>query len=175
MTTGTDQQVMDAASLWKAVQETAGVELSEVPILAKYLWFPTPQSGGIAPTIIEMGENEIPVKPGYVVFAMFQDTDEVRVYALATTVTDKAGKPNPATRLTLSKHQAIIGVEIMALDVFIEEVANELEMLAPDEGPDEEEEEEEDEEGEGEEGEDEPEPDAVTPNGGGGGSPTAAA
>lgn len=159
------EEIRDSAELWKAIQTAAGVELSEVPILAKYLWFPTPQTGGVAPTVIEMGsEADIPVKPGYITFAMFQDDAEVRVYALAKSAKDGAGKPNPPTRLALSKHAPLIGVEIMALDVFIDEIADELGALA---GLDESDE---DEEGPGDEDEpdepDEPEPDAAAPNGG---------
>lgn len=125
-------QIRDVAELWKAVEASAGVSLGDVPILTKYLWFPTPQSGGTLPTIIEMGSSdgaepaEIPVKPGFIVFGMFQDTDEIRVYALAKATKDANGRPNPPHRLSLSKHAPIIGVEIMALEVFIDEVANEL-------------------------------------------------
>jgi hypothetical protein len=103
------------------------------------LWFPTPQSGGKNPTLFEVGgvdehdqPKEIPLKPGFLAFGMFEDADEVRVYALAKAPHDKDGKPNPPHRITLSKHAPVAGVAIMAIDVFISAIADELAMLAGD-------------------------------------------
>lgn len=132
-----EEGIRSAQDLWKAAEDEAGISLSEVPITVKYLWFPTPQSGGKAPTLFEVGAvnddgsaKEIPIKPGFIAFGMFEDTDEVRVYALAKTPTDAQGKPNPPHRITLSKHAPVAGVAIMALDVFIGAVADELLALA---------------------------------------------
>lgn len=145
-----EEGIKSAQDLWKAAEVEAGVTLGEVPILIKYLWFPTPQSGGKAPTLFEVGgvnedgsAKEIPLKPGFIAFGMFEDADEVRIYALAKSPQDAQGKPNPPHRITLSKHAPVAGVAIMALDVFVGAVADELLLLAGgnDDEDDEEEEE----------------------------------
>lgn len=132
------EEIKDAAGLWAAIEKMADVKLGDVPILTKFLWFPTPQTAGKTPTIFEMGPDDIPLKPGYLHFAMFQDSEEVRIYGIAREIKDEEGRPNPPLRLTLSKHAPLCGVEIMALPIFVNEVADELIMLDEDEEEEEE-------------------------------------
>jgi hypothetical protein len=153
-----EQGIQSAQDLWRMAEEEAGVVLGEVPIMIKYLWFPTPQSGGKNPTLFEVGVDEkgnpkeIPLKPGFIVFGMFEDADEVRVYALATSPQDAQGKPNPPHRITLSKHAPVAGVAIMAIGVFVSAIADELLMLA---GIDPDDDDDDDDDDEPEDGEDE--------------------
>jgi hypothetical protein len=128
-----EQQGISIRELWEEIVDMAGVTPTEhVAMGRRCLWFPTPQSGK-APTLFEVnatdGENkpaEIPIKSGYIAFALFHDEDETRVYALPLAGQSAEGKMNPPLRLVLSKHAPVADEEIMSLDLFKDEIAAEL-------------------------------------------------
>lgn len=71
----------------------------------------------LGPTRIEAGKP-CPVAPGRTVFDMFEDADEIRIYAIGSEV--------PPALIRLSKVAPIFTLREMTLDTFVDEVAEEL-------------------------------------------------
>jgi hypothetical protein len=126
--TGTD--------IWNDIEEQSGVDTSELPRGVFFVWFPAgfnDKGQPNAPTKFEVGKP-VPSKPVLTVFALFQDDQSVRVYALANA--NQQSDPPPPHRYTLSKISPTIFTEVMGLTVFKEEIAVELIRLAGQDGDD---------------------------------------
>jgi hypothetical protein len=63
-----------------------------------------------------------PSLDGSTIMGLFQGDDEVRVYTLFL---GESKEPPPPSRYTISKHQPAIFCEIMAIETFINEIADE--------------------------------------------------
>jgi hypothetical protein len=143
-----EQTQTKADDVVKSILERAGYETEgeegftaltdlPMPIHTHFCWFPAPGSGKTNPTLLEVGAA-VPLGPnwsGMTIFSIYVDEDELRVYAVAVA---SSKKPLPPHRFTLSMEKPIFGVEMMDLDVFIGEMAAELEALSEDEEEEEE-------------------------------------
>lgn len=117
---------VEAKKLWDEVEEMSGVSLQNMPVGRQFGWYDK--------RLFAVGEP-IPLKPSLVAFAMFQDEDEVRVYA--TMIQGAAGEPQAPHRFTLSKRGPTVFIELMNLDVLKAELAGELSALVNPDEPDE--------------------------------------
>jgi hypothetical protein len=110
-----------AQDLWAEIEGKANCKLGDAPVTLRFVWFPA--SPGGEPTVFSVG-NAVPIKQDFLVFAIFHDADEARVYALPKVPkSDPTGLP---ARLVLSKHAAIVASEVLHPDVFVEVLAEEL-------------------------------------------------
>jgi hypothetical protein len=109
------------------IEKKAGVVAFDSPIAIRFM---TRAPDG-AMVMIEINKPWPIRADGSVVFSMFQGYDEVRVYTLAPE--PPAGQALiPPARYTISKHQPAVFHEMMTLDTFMNEIANELVMVAED-------------------------------------------
>lgn len=117
---------MNSIELEEKIEERSGVDF-DVPKLAHFVWFQGPNG---VPTVFTVGQP-LPFKAGAVVYAMFRSDDVVNVYALGSSpkAEDKT-PPMPPSRYTFSCSAPTYTVEVMTLDVFIDEIADEYQMLA---------------------------------------------
>lgn len=110
------------------IEKKAGVNVTSLPVGRRFM---TRAPDGQM-VLIKVGEPwPVGKLDGSLVISLFQEDDDVRVYTLA--VEAEAGKePAPPTRYTISKHAPSIFSEMMTIETFIDEIANEWVML--DEG-----------------------------------------
>jgi hypothetical protein len=131
--------------LEKDILERAGVEQrDDLPITIDATWGANPDG---TPRVFTAGEPH-PLLPGHLIFAIFQNPSEIKVYSLAPQQNGASQAPprNPAeakaraleemrsnpTRTTLVKTSRCSVTEIMVLDVFVESIAQDLIMLEID-------------------------------------------
>lgn len=110
------------------IEKKAGVDVLSLPVGRRFM---TRAPDGQM-VMIKAGEAWPIGKPdGSIVVSLFQGEDEVRVYTLAAEAS--AGQePPPPTRYTISKHIPAVFAEVMAIETFINEIANE--WVVVDEG-----------------------------------------
>lgn len=113
---------MNILDLAKRIESEAGVADMNITAVTAATWFPGPNG---QPTVIRHGQPN-PFNDSMTVLIMFQDTGELRVYAIQT----KEGEgitPAPPARYTLSKQAPTYVTEsIPTLDLFVEEIATEI-------------------------------------------------
>ena len=115
---------MNSIELAKEIEERSGVDPADMPRLAHFVWFSVMNGG---PTLFTVGQP-LPFKKATVVYAMFQNDEVVRVYVLATAQEDD--KAAPPSRYTFSKQAPTYSVEVMTLEVFMDEIADEWQAAA---------------------------------------------
>lgn len=108
----------------------AGIEGIEVPGIPKAVWFRGPWSATAEGTDIRHG-SPLPMNPMLVVFRMFEDAGEIRVYclSLSKSPTEK-GDDAPPSCYKLNKASPVYTAHSMSLSLFRDEVAGELRRLA---------------------------------------------
>lgn len=112
---------MDIKELADKIEKKASVTITSLPI-GRFFMMRTPD-GSMAK--IEVGEPwTVGGRDGSIVVALFQSTDDVRAYTVAGDP-EPGKKPVPPMRYTISKHQPAVFAEMMALDTFIDEIADE--------------------------------------------------
>jgi hypothetical protein len=118
--------------LEKDILERAGIEKrDDLPITIDATWGTNPDG---SPRVLTVGEPH-PLIAGHLIFAIFQNPSEIKVYSLCPQT--NGGPPkNPRdemrtnpTRTTLVKNARTHVTEIMVLDVFVESIAQDLIML----------------------------------------------
>jgi hypothetical protein len=110
------------------IEKKAGVSILSLPVGRRFM---TRAPDGQM-VMIKAGEPwPIGKTDGSIVISLFQSDDDVRVYTLAAE-SETGKEPAPPTRYTISKHQPAIFAEIMAIETFIDEIANE--WVVVDEG-----------------------------------------
>jgi hypothetical protein len=111
------------ATLMAEIVEMSGVDFSSVPIGKTYGWFNKLlfRLGAPSPLSDRMG-----------VVAMFQNETEVRVYLypIANPKDAREQEELACTRYTLSKAAATFFSEVLALEIFKAEIAEELSLLS---------------------------------------------
>lgn len=117
------------ADLIREIVIEAGIEGMEVPGLHKAVWFNGPwttsdQEG----TVIRHGEK-FALNPALVVFRIFEDDTEIRVYALALSDGKSEGEPVHPSCYHLQKTARVYTAHSMSLGLFRDEVAGELRAL----------------------------------------------
>ena len=123
---------MKVDELTQKIEEASGLSIDELPRMSGFVWFgsvefdATTKSVKPTPPIVVASGQEFPLKAGAIVYAMFQDNEVVRVYTLSR---DPA-KASPPSRYTLTKAASTYGAEVMSLDTFIDEIAEEWQMVA---------------------------------------------
>lgn len=120
---------MNIKELAEKIEKKAGVDVLALPIGRRFM---TRAPDG--KMVIFEVEKPWPIaNDGSTVMALFQGDDEVRVYTLFLGEAAKDGPPvPPPSRYTISKHQPAIFSEIMAMETFINELADEWSTI--DEG-----------------------------------------
>jgi hypothetical protein len=108
--------------LAEKIEKKAGVEILGLPMGVKFM-ARTPE-GSMA--LFKVGEPW-PLKDGSIIVAMFQSEEEIRAYTLAAG--EDGANAQPPSRHTISKHQPAIFSEVMNIDTFVDEVANEWVMV----------------------------------------------
>jgi hypothetical protein len=116
---------MNSIKLAKEIEERSGVDPADMPRLAHFVWFSVMNGG---PTLFTVGQP-LPFKKATVVYAMFQNDEVVRVYVLATAQEDDKSAA-PPSRYTFSKQAPTYSVEVMTLEVFMDEIADEWQAAA---------------------------------------------
>jgi hypothetical protein len=127
--------------LEKDILERAGIEQrDDLPITIDCTWGTNPDG---SPRVFTTGEPH-PLLPGHLVFAIFQNPSEIKVYSLAPQTNGSQSPPkSPAeakaraleemrsnpTRTTLVKTSRCSVTEIMILDVFVASIVQDLIML----------------------------------------------
>jgi hypothetical protein len=125
---------MKTEDLAAEICDVAGIDPDQLAHTMVVRWFPMgllDKNGQPTPSVWTRGTAP-PGNDSLIIFGMFQDTDEVRVYCLvnaAAPLTEKQ-KAQPPRRITLTKISPVMTSEDMALDVFKEEIAKELQLLA---------------------------------------------
>lgn len=114
---------MKVEELTDKIEELSGLELDVLPRMTGFSWFPHAKTG--EPITIVLGQA-FPLKEGLTAYAMFQNDDVVRVYTLSKS----ADKPSPPTRYTFTKAAPTYAAEVMSLDTFIDEIAEEWQEVA---------------------------------------------
>jgi hypothetical protein len=106
----------------------AGVEDIDLSGIAKAVWYPGPWSNGCT----EFKHNEKnPLNKGSLVFIIFEDAEEFRVYSLATLEPGRADKEtSPPTCHHLQKRGPVYSAHSMTFPLFLEEVTDELRKQA---------------------------------------------
>lgn len=133
------------AELAKAIEEESGLDISQLPQIGRFVWharrtpvevsllFPLAQTAAdqqelldsMNPTVWKVNDV-VPFSSGMLVFAIFEDVDEARVYAVP--VDQSAGKNSgPPTLYRLSKlgSAGIWSQQTMTEDAFKTAIANE--------------------------------------------------
>jgi hypothetical protein len=121
-----ERHCMNTIELSKKIVAQSGTEDIDIPMLATIQWFAGPWDATAPMTVIRHNET-FPLNPAMLIFAMFQDDDEFRVYALPIKASTP---PMPPTRYRLSKTNRVFSAESMSLGVFEEEMVDELQVLA---------------------------------------------
>lgn len=120
------EDIRTVEDVQKAIEEQAGVGLEngDVPVADACGWFDKTLARA----------KPIPFGGKYqrlLAFAMFHDAEEIRVYALQPVAGQSAAAEGlPPHRFTLSKTANVMVTEILELDSFIDEIADELQLLA---------------------------------------------
>ena len=119
---------MNIKELAEKVEKKAGVNVLALPLGQKFMTR-SPKGEMI---LFEVDKPWPVAGDGSTIMVMFQGDDEVRVYTLFLGEAPK-DRPVPApSRYTISKHQPAIFSEIMAMETFINELADEWSTI--DEG-----------------------------------------
>ena len=113
---------MKVDELTQKIEEASGLTIDELPRMTGWSWFQGPDSKLV---VVVLGQ-EFPLKAGAVTYAMFQDNEVVRVYTLSR----DPSKASPPSRYTLTKSAPTYGAEVMSLDTFIDEIAEEWQIVA---------------------------------------------
>lgn len=118
---------MKVDELTQKIEEASGLSIDELPRMSGWVWFPPFDVTGkpVHPIVVSAGQ-EFPLKDGAIVFAMFQDNEVVRVYTLSR----DPKKASPPSRYTLTKTAPTYGAEVMSLETFIDEIAEEWQIVA---------------------------------------------
>jgi hypothetical protein len=122
----------------------AGVADIEVANLSSVVWFRGPWCKPEEPVTTVRHGDPCPFNPAVSVFAMYQDDEEFRIYAVPNAPPAPSQGPPPPTRMAryrLSKKACVYGCESMTVGTFAEEMIEELQAAAginqEDDGPDE--------------------------------------
>src|SRR5579864_3162215 len=113
---------MKVDELTQKIEEASGLSIDELPRMTGFSWF---QNAKGEPITIVLGQP-FPLKDGTTAYAMFQNDDVVRVYTLSKS----AEKPSPPSRYTFTKTAPTYAAEVMSLDTFIDEIAEEWQEAA---------------------------------------------
>ena len=118
---------MKVDELTQKIEEASGLAVDELRRTSGFVWFPPfdPSGKPTLPVVVAVGAP-FPLKDGAVVYAMFQDNEVVRVYTLSR----DQQKPSPPSCYTLTKTAPTYAAEVMSLDTFIDEIAEEWQMVA---------------------------------------------
>jgi hypothetical protein len=108
------------------IVQLADVEGVDMPGLHKTVWFEGPWGADAEGTVVRHGEL-LPFNPNLRVFKIFEDANEIRVYAMATV---EAKEPGPPSMYRLNKATRVYTASSMSLSVFKDEVAVELRKIA---------------------------------------------
>jgi len=122
---------MKGEDLLSEICDLAGVNFDQLPQTMVCRWFPMGSTSEGRPS--EWKWNEAPPgNPAFLIFALFQDTDEIRVYCIvnASANVPDGKKMQPPRRITLTKISPVMTAENMHPDVFKEEIAKEFQLLA---------------------------------------------
>jgi hypothetical protein len=114
---------MNSIELAKEIEERSGVIAADMPRLAHFVWFSGPNG---QPTVMTGGQP-LPFKANSLVYAMFQNDEVVRAYVLGAASMDQSAPPS---RYTFSKQAPTYSVEVMTLEVFMDEIADEWQAAA---------------------------------------------
>lgn len=111
------------------VADRAGVDQEKLPRGRTFWWF-----GEQGPKVFDLRKPS-PLNAGMTVAEMFQDDRSCRVYELPNSGPTEQERANPDTlrvarRLTLSKSDPTLFVEVMSLETFIQQLADEWLALA---------------------------------------------
>jgi hypothetical protein len=117
------------------ILQRAGIEKrDDLPVTIECTWGVNTDG---SPRVFQVGEPH-PLLPEHLVFAIFQNPAELRIYSLCPQKNGAAAKSpkeemrtNP-TRMTLVKTSRCTMTEIMVLDVFVESIAQDLIVLELD-------------------------------------------
>jgi hypothetical protein len=112
---------MKVDELTAKIEEVSGLELDTLPRMTGFSWF----GADGKPLAIVVGQP-FPINAGSTAYVMFQNDDVVRVYTLSRS----AEKPSPPSRYTFTKTAPTFGAEVMSLDTFIDEIAEEWQEVA---------------------------------------------
>ena len=117
---------MKVDELTQKIEEASGLSVDELPRMSGFVWFASVKDNLPTPPMVIAAGAPFPLKDGAVVYAMFQDNEVVRVYTLSRDPT----KASPPSRYTLTKAAPTYGAEVMSLETFIDEIAEEWQMVA---------------------------------------------
>lgn len=113
---------MNIKELAEKIEKKAGVDVLALPIGRRFM--AKAPDGKMA--LYEVEKPWPIANDGSTIMALFQGDDDVRVYTLFLGEATKDGPPPPPpSRYTISKHQPAIFAEIMAIETFINEIADE--------------------------------------------------
>ena len=113
---------MNTNELKDKIEEASGLSIDELPRVTGLSWF----QGLTGKQVVVVTGAEFPLLEGAVVYAMFQNDDVVRVYTLSK----DQKKASPPSRYTFTKSAPTFVAEVMSLDTFIDEIAEEWQMVA---------------------------------------------
>jgi hypothetical protein len=108
--------------LWTEVAGRSGVSLEDLPMVSQYVW-PAPE-GVMSFTI----GKKSPFNSPALVFAIFVDGDEARIYTLPS---PDAKEEQKAPKRYILQSAGRFGTSAMPLDTFLDEVSEEVGDLDP--------------------------------------------
>ena len=124
------------ADIMTAAVRKAGVQGTETTGLYKVMWYGGPWDAAKTFTDIKHGEP-LPINPSMLVFRIFEDSDEVRVYCIQTEEAKDGEKSYPPSCYHLQKSARVYSAHSMSLTMFIGELAEELRQVTGFYDPDE--------------------------------------
>jgi hypothetical protein len=116
------------ADIMTAAVRRAGVQGTETTGLYKVLWYGGPWDAQKTYTDFKHGEPN-PLNPSMLIFRIFEDSEEVRVYCIQTEDPKEGEKAFPPSCYHLQKSARVYSAHSMSLTMFVNELAEELRQV----------------------------------------------